>query len=149
MMYKFKLKINDLDNEISKARKLISNVTDIRNEFSKQLRSMTESIKDRQNMIEIDKKFTDLEKKNKNMNLIDNDERQIIFLGMDKADYTYLGHPKFRDLGKICNEVIRVKLLYPNTKLKKVCITFSEEIIPPNNYYSYEYIDNNNVTMIV
>lgn len=55
--------------------------------------------------------------------------------GIDKNDYTHMGHPRYIDLETVKNQVICAKRDNPNKNLKKVVMVMSLESYPPQNTY--------------
>ena len=82
--------------------------------------------------------------------LIDVSELYIITKKMDKTDYRKHGDfPRYKDLEKICKEVIEIKHRYPNWKLENMDNMCKQLQGVPINRYKYEYKDEYNTKFII
>ena len=73
--------------------------------------------------------------------LLTNEEMYIIFLGMDRYDYSYEGCTGYLDLEKLCNRIVMLKEQHPNYSLVKVNLIGACESDPPLNYYDFNFQD--------
>lgn len=63
------------------------------------------------------------------------EELAIVMEGMDKHDYSHMGHPRFLDLESLTKQVENGKRSNPGKSLKRVRLIMSQESYPPHNTY--------------
>ena len=66
------------------------------------------------------------------------DEKQAIWLGMDKTDY-HLKDIRYHDLERIIKEVVQLKSNYGSWTLVKVEEALSQDSLPPHIHYKYTF----------
>ena len=60
---------------------------------------------------------------------------EIIFDGIDKTDYTYMGVSRWMYLEYILDKLINRKIQNPNLQLTKISIISTHEMFPPHIKY--------------
>jgi hypothetical protein len=65
---------------------------------------------------------------------------ELIYDGIDKTDYTYMGVSRWMDLEYILDKLINKKINNPNLELNKVKIIQILETFPPQNKYYLAFI---------
>jgi hypothetical protein len=81
--------------------------------------------------------------------LLTNEEMYIVFLGMDRDDYSYEGRTGYLDLEELCNRIVMFKKQHPNYTLVKVNLIGSCESDPPLNYYDFNFQDDNGQVILL
>ena len=116
-------------SELNKYRKQINNdAYELRNQikllkenldkYAKTLQQIDDEKEHREHMIEAKKMIDNVNQNIKDCELLTNNELEIIIRKMDTKDYRFkINHPRFTYLKSMCDNVINLKLSYPNYEL--------------------------------
>lgn len=143
---KYRKQINHDADELRNQIKLLKENLD---KYVKTLKQIDDEKEHREYMIESKKMIDDLNQNIKDYELLTNSELEIIIRKMDTKDYRFkINHPRFAYLKSMCDNVINLKLSYPDYELIDVEIDKSTEPIfkrlyPQQQLYVYTLKDEN------
>lgn len=105
----------------------------------KELKELKKQINEYENCILQETIIDDNIRSKPGFHLLTINEINAIVKGIDKTDYSKYGQPRFSDISKVIDNILKVKNLYPTWILEYMRKCGQYDTMPPQNFYEFDF----------
>jgi len=134
-----KVELAQIENERDKFNKEYMNIGKKVRLCKNKQDDLLKSIKELEKIVESENIFESVNGL-EGLETLTQDEKVVISNGMDRTDYRKNDNfPRWLDLEKLVNQVIKFKIHYPEWILERIVKSGQYDTLPPKNFYKFTY----------